>query len=396
VQPDIALITPYPPAGERHGGWTGVASYSANLAHALSDNGANVHVIAPSEPGEPAFAQDGDVTVERPFERGAAAVPTAVRAARRTGAEVVHLQHEAFLYGGPSSVPGLVSGLTVLRRSAPGTVVTMHHVVDPRTVDRSFTRMHRVKAPATVARAGLAAVGSAIGRLSDRVIVHEPAFVDQVRGAMVVPHGVEAAETRDRKAARARLGLDRFTVLCFGFVAPYKGLEPALDAARIAGPGVELVVAGGEHPRLREAGDSYLERLRHTNPHARFTGFVPDSEVGDWFAATDVALFLHPHPVSTSGGVALALAHGAPFLLSPELAQTAQAPKELVASRNPTALASLLRVLAGDPMALARVREAALALGVDRSWPKIAQRHLEIYEEVTSADGDSRGRLRAA
>ena len=35
--PDVALVSPYPTRGERHGGASGVASYTANLAHALSD-----------------------------------------------------------------------------------------------------------------------------------------------------------------------------------------------------------------------------------------------------------------------------------------------------------------------------------------------------------------------
>jgi glycosyltransferase involved in cell wall biosynthesis len=394
--PDVALISPYPPAGERHGGWTGVAPYTANLAHALAERGAGVTVVAPSEDGEPAVADDGPVLVERPFERGAGAVPAAVRAACRSGAGVVHLQHEAFLYGGPASVPGLVTGLTSLRRGGAGSVVTMHHVVDSRTVDRSFTRMHRVKAPPAIARAGLSAVGGAIGRLADRVIVHEPAFASAVRNSTVVPHGVESCATPPRDEARRRLGLDRFTVLCFGFVAPYKGLEPALDAARVAGPSVELVVAGGEHPRLRESGDHYLAHLRDSNPHARFTGFVPEVEVADWFAGADLALFLYPQPVATSGGVALALAHGTPFLMSPEMGATARAPKALIGSRNPAELASLLRVLASDAVALGRVRDAAYALSGERSWSAVAERHLDIYEEVSRADRNPRGRLRAA
>jgi glycosyltransferase involved in cell wall biosynthesis len=185
-------------------------------------------------------------------------------------------------------------------------------------------------------------------------------------------------------------------VLCFGFVAPYKGLEPALDAARVAGPDIELVVAGGEHPRLRESGDHYLDHLRNSNPHARFTGFVPDDDVADWFAAADLALFMYPQPVSASGGVALALAHGTPFLLSPEMAATARAPRALVASRDPSQLASLLRHLAADPAALARVRDAAYTMSGDRSWKAVAHRHLEIYEEVSHADRGPRRRIRAA
>ena len=51
--PDVALISPFPTLGERHGGWTGVASYSANLAAALDDAGARVTVLASREDGLP-------------------------------------------------------------------------------------------------------------------------------------------------------------------------------------------------------------------------------------------------------------------------------------------------------------------------------------------------------
>src|SRR5258705_4898151 len=108
--PDVALISPYPPAGQLHGGWTGVASYTANLAHALAAESGSVTVVAPRERGEPAAADHDGVHVERSFERGVGAVPAAMRAALRTGADVVHLQHEAFLYGGPASLPRLPSG----------------------------------------------------------------------------------------------------------------------------------------------------------------------------------------------------------------------------------------------------------------------------------------------
>jgi glycosyltransferase involved in cell wall biosynthesis len=135
--------------------------------------------------------------------------------------------------------------------------------------------------------------------------------------------------------------------------------------------------------------------LRATNPHARFTGFVADEEVADWFAAVDLALFLYPQPVSTSGGIALALAHGTPFLVSPEMGRTMAAPGALVGSRDPTRLASVLRVLADDPAALARVSDAAYALSGDRTWPSVARRHIQIYEEVSRADGSAGRSLRA-
>jgi len=379
--PDVVLVSPYPAHGERHGGPSGVASYTAALAHALDDAGAIVEIVAPAEPGAPAVTADGPLVVRRPFARGARALPTALRAARATGARTVHLQHETFLYGGASSVPGLLPALAAMQRSPARSVVTMHHVVSGG-VDASFTRLHRVAAPPLLARAGLGGVRGTIRRLADRVIVHEPAFADAVGGATVVPHGVEAPARVARAEARERLGVegDRMTVLCFGFVAPYKGLEPALQAAATLEDRVQLVIAGGEHPRLAAAADRYGEQLRAAHPHARFTGYVPDGDVGAWFTAADLALFLYPRPVSASGGLALAFAHRTPVLLSPELAATVGAPDALVAPRTAAGLAERLAGLASTrPQGLDALRVDVDRLGRERSWPAVARRHLEIY-----------------
>lgn len=375
--PDVALISPFPALGERHGGWTGVASYSANLAAALGDEGASVTVLASQEPGLPDVARDGTLEVRRVWRRGAGALPAAAAAARATGAPTVHLQHELFLYGGPAAVPGVVPALAALRGRRA--VVTMHHVVDPGAVDASFTATHRVRAPAPLARAGVATVQRTIRALADTVVVHEPSFASVMPGAEVVPHGIEVVDNTEAEAALAALGIDGgpLCVLCFGFIAPYKGLEAAIGAARLAGDAIELVIAGGEHPRL---GDDYAERLRATAPgNVRFTGFVPDEDVGRWFTAADVALLPYPRPFASSGPLALALAHGTPVLMSEALARTTGAPGALTVGLDPAAIAARLATLADDGAERERLRAAARGLSTGRTWPEIARRHLELY-----------------
>jgi glycosyltransferase involved in cell wall biosynthesis len=375
--PDVALISPYPSLGERHGGRSGVASYAAQLAAALTERGAHVTVLAPAEDREPAVATDRGVRVERPFARGPRALVRAAAAA-----------HETFLYGGPSSIPALAPALAGLRRAGRGVVVTMHHVVDPRAVDGEFTRVHRVRAPAAVARAGLGAVQRAILRAASAVLVHEPGFADLVPEAHVVPHGVDpAGPPPDRAAARERLSVDRdrLLVLCFGFLAPYKGLETALEGALRAGDGVHLVVAGGEHPRLQAARDGYARRLRERwGDHATFTGYVADGEVHDWFAAADVALFPYPRPFATSGPLAIALGAGTPVLLSEPLARCTGAPAPTAVAPDAASIATRLRSLATDPQERERLAAASRAMALDRAWPAVARRHLDLYAEVSA------------
>ena len=399
--PDVCLISPYPPRGERHGGHSGVAPYTANLAHALADEGATVAVVAPRADGEPERTRDGSVRVLRRFAMGGpSALPAAALAAGSTGAPAVHLQHETFLYGGPAAVAGLAPALAGLR-ARRGTVVTMHHVVDPRAVDADFVRLHRVSAPVPVAKAGLAAVRGSIARLADRVVVLEPGFAGTVEGARVVPHGVETGGGADdaRVAAwRARHGLadGRLVVLCFGFLAPYKGLETVLEAGRLARESVHVVIAGGEHPRLEGPG-GYADQLRAAHAdHATFTGRVADADVAACFAAADLAAFPYPQPVSSSGALALALAHRTPVVVSPELARSAGVPRALVAPADTEALAARLRDLAHDGAAREALRHAGQELLEGRTWPAVARTHLELYEEVAHAERGPRRSLRAA
>jgi glycosyltransferase involved in cell wall biosynthesis len=186
-------------------------------------------------------------------------------------------------------------------------------------------------------------------------------------------------------------------VLCFGFLAPYKGLEVALGASAALRDRVHLVVAGGEHPRLAEAGDSYAASLRERfGAHATFTGYVDDADVGDWFAAGDVALLPYPRPHASSGPLALALGAGTPVLLSAALARCAGAPSGLAVADGPGALVERLAELAGSPAALEYLAAASRALARDRAWPAVADRHLDVYEEVTHGRGATRRSLRAA
>jgi glycosyltransferase involved in cell wall biosynthesis len=267
-------------------------------------------------------------------------------------------------------------------------VVTAHQVVDPATIDSSFTRLHRVDVPPIAARAGLTAIQSSLAKLASRVVVHERSFADVIPGATAIPHGIEEGDRVARDGARSALGLENsFVALAFGFVAPYKGLDAALEAAELARPEVELVVAGGSHPRLK-GRDPYAEDLRSKwDETARFTGYVDDADIPNWFSAADVVLLPYPRPHASSGALALAIGYGTPFLVSPELGGSIDAPAEAICSSAPQDLAARLRQLARDATARSLLGEACRSMSVGRTWPAVARRHLDIYEEVLSGEG---------
>ncbi|HEX3839311.1 MAG TPA: glycosyltransferase [Acidimicrobiales bacterium] len=387
---DVTMVAPYPGQHRRAKLPSGVAAYTERLSTALTNQGVAVKVIAPEVEGEPKRSRVDGVTVERSFRRGARALPTAAGAARRSGAPIVHLQFETFLYGGPSSVPGVAPALANLRTGGKLPVVTLHQVVDPSDVDKEFTQVHRVRVPPTVARLGLSGLQRLVRRLSVSTVVHGQSFEVLVPGSVVVPLGLDVADPVPLETAREikrSLGLrtDRLTALCFGFLSPYKGIERALEAAAIAGDSVELVIAGGSHPRLASR-DPYADDLRRRfGDVARFVGYVPEPEVADWFAAADVLLLPYPRPFASSGPFAQALGFGTPVLCSESLARCVGAPEAMVAPTDPPGLARRLRQLASDPEQLLALTTATQALARGRSWEDAARRHIALYEEVIDA-----------
>lgn len=379
--PDVAIVSPYPAPGP-HEGRSGVATYTRNLARSLAGAGAAVAVVAQEEPGQPASSEDAGVRIERRFRPGTSAWAAAAGAALATGAPLVHVQHEMFLLGGPAQAPTVVAALAALRLAGRGPVVTMHQVVDPATVDGGFTLLHRVGVPPRAARAAIAGLQGAVSGLARATIVHERSFAALVHRARPVPHGIQPTPaTAPEAATEARPSL---TVVCFGFIAPYKGLEVALGAAELAGPEVRMVVAGAEHPRME--GSGYAEGLRRRWGHvAEFTGYVPAGEVGALMGRAGVVLLPYPRPFASSGAMATALGHAAPVLASPALAASAGLPAGLVAPDDPASLARRLRALARDPAARRELSALSQEVARGRTWPEVAATHLAIYEEVSRA-----------
>ena len=251
-----------------------------------------------------------------------------------------------------------------------------------------------------MARAGIAAVQSAITRASAATIVHEAPFRRMLPGATVIPHGIESVDARATVPRPARaLGLDdRFVVLCFGFLAPYKGVELVLEAARHLGRRRRRRRRRRRASAVARGRGGFGAELRaRYGDVARFTGWVPDGDVARWFSAADVAVFPYPKPFSSSGVLALALAHGTPVA-----AVTGAGPLRRSAERAHRADATRPRsppsstALAADPDGLDEL--AALDRRARRrpvAGPPSPRRHADLYEEVLDVERAARRRVRA-
>lgn len=165
---------------------------------------------------------------------------------------------------------------------------------------------------------------------ADAIHVMSPATADLLADICVLPEdrvrqiahpsylGVYGAPPA-KAEARRQLGMgDEPSVLFLGQMRPYKGLGTLLAAFRrleeAATPSPTLLLAGSATDEARAEIESMLPRS--TTTVSRFE-FVPDSEVGTWFAAADLAVFPYT-AILNSGSLHLAAAFNVPVVLPGE------------------------------------------------------------------------------
>jgi glycosyltransferase involved in cell wall biosynthesis len=284
----ILLISPYPPSR------TGLAEYAAVFASQCAARGFAVRVLSERSPGaEPYPTPPDGVEIDPVWTRDLRGMRRLYRVARDDPAEVVHVSYSFTMFGG--AVPGLsaVIALGRLARTRP-VVVTLHDVLPKQELTPETLAMYHVRAPPWVARVAVGAILKFLARTADRIVVHGPA----AQATLASDYGVPAEKIVITEfpgyptampgpgAPPARIERAVPTILYYGFLAPYKGVETLLAAfarARATAPDrpLRLVVAGTNHPRLTVdyAATLHAEatRLGLAPRDVEFPGYVDDA-----------------------------------------------------------------------------------------------------------------------
>lgn len=170
-----------------------------------------------------------------------------------------------------------------------------------------------------------------LARVADRIHVMSPATAEVLAPEVVlpaekvirVPHPSYVGiypQASERLAARASLGVaqDSRVVLFLGQLRPYKGVGTLLAALRAVpndeASAMTLLLAG----KVRKEDRHALEAALPTHMHVVFRpGFVPDQELGMWYAAADLTVLPYEQ-ILNSGSAFLAATYGVPVVLPGE------------------------------------------------------------------------------
>ncbi|MGI8535613.1 MAG: glycosyltransferase [Mycobacteriales bacterium] len=310
---------------------------------------------------------------------------TAAEFIDQSDVDVVCLQHEFGIFGGPAGhyVDDLLDHL-----KAP-VVTTLHTVVGaPSSELRAATRR-------------LADRSDVLVVLAERAVqlLEDGCGIDPSR-VRVIPHGVPDAPEIEQDAAKEAIGATGRTVLLtFGLLSPSKGVEVVIEvlpALVQEHPEVLYVVLGATHPHvLRDHGDVYRDSIEQRvrelglQEHVLLVDrYVELDELCRYLSASDVYLTpYHGTDQIVSGTLAYAVGLGCAVVSTPypyacEL--LAEGRGELVPFADSPALAASLTDLLHDDDRRADMRRLAREHGVSMTWPAVAQAYRALFAEVAA------------
>jgi glycosyltransferase involved in cell wall biosynthesis len=305
-----AIIGNFPPRQ------CGLATFTRDIYACLHKAlpAADWRVIAMNDvAGEP-YAYPEAVT-DQLYQNDAAAYGALGRTLNADGTEVLFVQHEFGIYGGPSGA----YLLDLLETVDMPVITTLHTVLERPTPEqrRVMDSLIRLSATlVTMAKTGADILRRVYGVPDSQIVV--------------VPHGAPSRPLRDTAAFKDKLALGAHrTLTTFGLLSPNKGIETviaALPGLVRRHPDLVYLIIGATHPHLvRHEGEAYRDGLKAmardlgVESHVRFINrFINDDELVDILQATDI--YVTPYLTETqitSGTLSYALALGRPVVSTP-------------------------------------------------------------------------------
>jgi len=364
----VGMLSTYPPTQ------CGLATFSAALLDHLDRSAGDVGVVRvvdqpDSHPGNEVVGH----LVNGCPESAARAVVLL------NGFDVVVLQHEYGIFGGPDGI----DVLHVVDRLTVPLVVVMHTVLQEPTPEQRHILLRLLTAADVV----VTMTETARRRLI-KTYGAEPASVT------VIPHG--AIEHAVDAGARRPTG--RPVVLTWGLIGPGKGIEWAIDAmAGLRDLNPRYLVVGKTHPKVLEREheayrDSLVDRIAShgledvVELDASYLGLT---ELAELVQSADVVLLPYDSPDQVTSGVLIeAVAAGRPVVSTafPHAIELLTDGAGLVVpQRDPAALTAALRRVLSEPGLAAEMAAHAAQKAPGLFWRSVAARYQGLAAQLAAA-----------
>jgi len=301
--------------------------------------------------------------------------------------DIVCLQHEFGIYGGPAG--GHI--LAFLRELRSPVVTTLHTILqEPRADQR------RVMKELISLSTRLVVMSERGRRMLQDVYGAPPAKID------LIAHGIPDVGFVDPTYFKDQFGVEgKIVLLTFGLLSPGKGIEYVLNALPVIlteFPDVVYIVLGATHPNeLREHGEAYrlsLEILAKKNKIEKnvifYNQFVELETLTEFIGAADlyVTPYLNEAQI-TSGTLAYAFGAGKAVVSTPYWHAAELLSEDrgvLVPFGDSRAIAREVIALLKDDTRRHSIRKNAYRIGREMVWSNVARLYMSSFE-LSRLDG---------
>jgi glycosyltransferase involved in cell wall biosynthesis len=393
----ITIVSTYPPQR------CGLAQFTNDLRTAMVDGapGGEVDICAVDTDGVSYGAEVREIIRRDHLDD----YTRAARSLAIAATDLVVIQHEYGIFGGPDGCYVLDFAAELRRRGVPY-VVTLHTILAK---------------PSKGQLATLAELCAGASRVTGFTTTARDIAVETQLAArerfVVVPHGAPASLRRlihpdalRPEVAQVLKDIREGRVLTtFGLIGPGKGLETAIAALPAVvrrHDDVRYVIAGATHPHVaRHDAEAYrhsleaLARQQGVADHVLFLpAFLSEEELSALLARTDLFLTPYRSPEQIcSGALTFALAAGVPavstaYRYALDVLTPAGRPANgvLTAFDDPQAFGKALVELLDDERELAELRDNVREFGRDLLWPSVATRFADVFVEALQAPTGAR------
>ena len=361
----------------------GIATFTKDVVDSFDRLcGARSAVIAIDEPGGQARVYPPNV-VGRLDHSDPASYRAIVALVNAHPAEILNVQHEYGLFGGPGGV-WFADLVEAIRKTV---VVSLHTVLpDPSPEHRGLVRRICARADGVIV----------LSRTGKDVLIAE--YGIEPAKLSVIHHGVPDVPYASTDLAKASIGAGkRLVISTFGLINRGKGLEYAIEAMRTIvakHPDALYLILGKTHPVVRKhEGESYRESLQEricelglANNVALVDHYLEFDELVAYLSATDIYLtpYLDPAQI-VSGTLAYAMGCGkaivsTPYLYAKEV--LAYGRGFLAEFRDADSISRTVCRLLDDPALRRATERRAYRFARQMTWPKVAAAYGKLFREL--------------
>jgi glycosyltransferase involved in cell wall biosynthesis len=326
-----------------------------------------------------------------------------IRQSLKDKVKLIHLQFEFVTFGSFYTSLFVVPFLLLLKLFHLKSIVTLHGPIFQRDASKeiiSILKPANIKAPLTMIKFYITTTYIMMSKLSSAVIVHGHCFKKWlteygVKNCYVIPHGI----TEERKEIYIspnngiRANNRNTYILFFGVLSPRKGLENLLQAfAEVLKDkdknNITLVIAGDEPPHYRGYKRKLINMTYNLGikNNVIFTGYVSDDQIDVLFRQAEIVVLSYPYSISASGPLSLAIQYRKPIIATATEFFTEELRNGkaalLVPRGKPECLAKAIKQLIADENLRKRLIENTTLIIKERSWKKVAQKTLKLYQKI--------------